>query len=255
MQTLSHDPDVMVPNVIAARLALLQVHAEQTLAATARRKQWLAGSLEVSVLAVGELKRIAARVAPDVALQLEAVTMPAPREDTLTYSSGAAPQQPRTDLQAPIAAAQHHQHQQHYQQQQQQQAGAGCPADLAEYLIHAPPGASGLPPDQLAVAVRSLAPAALRRLSPAFFHSLLPTLLPWLSQPQHAAHAFSLLHEGFCAHPTLVHGIQARVVHDQLRAVFLRGGRPGEHHAQLCGIAMPAVLELMQYLAGGMHHP
>jgi hypothetical protein len=135
MQTLSHDPDVMVPNVIAARLALLQVHADQTLAATARRKQWLVGSLEVSVLAVGELKRIAARVAPDVALQLEAVTMPAPREDTLTDSSGAEPRQPRTDLQAPAAATQHQQHQQHYQQQQQQQqqqAGAGCPAPRRE---------------------------------------------------------------------------------------------------------------------------
>lgn len=63
----------------------------------------------------------------------------------------------------------------------------------------APPchgGRASLTAAEFATAVRSMSVAELRRHDVSFFRQCLPTLVPWLKVPLHAAHAFAMLHEG-----------------------------------------------------------
>jgi hypothetical protein len=132
-----------------------------------------------------------------------------------------------------------------------------CPADLTSRLCTAPPGGHGLSEAQLAAAVRNLAPAELRNHPPAFFQTLLPVVMPWLSQPRDAAHAFALLHEGFCQHEQIAGTFQAQIAGNAIADAFLSAR--GRVHAEQCGIRLDKVKELISFLraaaSAGRHPP
>jgi hypothetical protein len=250
------DASAPVVDAIAGRCALLRELATELLQARRRRLQWLVETQNNVRAMCIELNRVAARVRPNLRLDVPAEVAvddaglhvlskaDVPQEtrgsegavdvdgeglcvvnDGIPYNGGGA-------------------------------MSAVCPADLTQRLLvnaaaagdsnHHRAAMVPLTPLELEMAIGNLSPAELRRQPVTLFTMVLPTLLRWIHTPSHAAHAFALMHEGFCVFAgAMLHTLQAKVCASNLVATFL-STPAGHQHAVESGIPLARVDELVR---------